>query len=81
MYGREGFTGPRERKTIGFETIRAGDIVGEHTLMFAAAGERVEIRHVATSRKTFAGGAVRAAQWIMDKETGLYSMQDVLGLS
>ncbi|MDE0513228.1 MAG: 4-hydroxy-tetrahydrodipicolinate reductase [Gammaproteobacteria bacterium] len=81
VYGREGFTGPRERKTIGFETIRAGDIVGEHTLMFAGEGERVEIRHVATSRKTFAGGAVRAAQWIMDKETGLYSMQDVLGLS
>ena len=80
VYGREGFTGPRDRKTIGFETIRAGDIVGEHTLMFAGAGERVEIRHVATSRKTFAGGAVRAAQWIMDKETGLYSMQDVLGL-
>ena len=81
VYGREGFTGPRERKTIGFETIRAGDIVGEHTLMFAGAGERVEIRHVATSRKTFAGGAVRAAQWIMDKDKGLYSMQDVLGLS
>ena len=81
VYGREGFTGPRERKTIGFETIRAGDIVGEHTLMFAGAGERVEIRHVATSRKTFAGGAVRAAQWIMDREAGLYSMQDVLGLS
>ena len=81
VYGREGFTGPRERKTIGFETIRAGDIVGEHTVMFAGEGERVEIRHVATSRKTFAGGAVRAAQWIMDKEKGLYSMQDVLGLS
>jgi 4-hydroxy-tetrahydrodipicolinate reductase len=81
VYGREGFTGPRDRKTIGFETIRAGDIVGEHTLMFAGAGERVEIRHVATSRKTFAGGAVRAAQWLMDKETGLYSMQDVLGLN
>ena len=58
----------RDRKTIGFETIRAGDIVGEHTVMFAGEGERVEIRHVATSRKTFAGGAVRAAQWIMDKE-------------
>ena len=81
VYGRQGVTGPRARKTIGFETIRAGDIVGEHTLMFAGAGERVEIRHVATNRKTFATGAVRAAQWIMDKETGLYSMQDVLGLS
>jgi len=80
VYGRQGFTGPRARKTIGFETIRAGDIVGEHTLMLASEGERVEIKHVATSRKTFAGGAVRAAQWLMDKETGLYSMQDVLGL-
>lgn len=80
VYGRQGFTGPRERKTIGFETIRAGDIVGEHTVMFAGEGERVEIKHVATSRKTFAGGAVRAAQWIMDKQAGLYSMQDVLGL-
>ena len=81
VYGRQGLTGARERKTIGFETIRAGDIVGEHTVMFAGEGERVEIRHVATSRKTFAGGAVRAAQWIMDKENGLYSMQDVLGLN
>ena len=81
VYGRQGFTGPREPKTIGFETIRAGDIVGEHTVMFAGAGERVEIRHVASSRKTFAGGAVRAAQWIMEKETGWYSMQDVLGLA
>ena len=81
VYGREGFTGARDRNTIGFETIRAGDIVGEHTVMFAGAGERVEIRHVATSRKTFAGGAVRAAQWIMDRENGLYSMQDVLGLN
>ena len=80
VYGRQGFTGPREQQTIGFETIRAGDIVGEHTLMFASEGERVEIKHVATSRKTFATGAVRAAQWIMEKETGLYSMQDVLGL-
>ena len=80
VYGRQGVTGPRARKTIGFETIRAGDIVGEHTLMFASAGERVEIRHVATSRKTFASGAVRAAQWIMDKDNGLYGMQEVLNL-
>ena len=80
VYGRQGFTGPRDKKTIGFETIRAGDIVGEHTVMFAGAGERVEVRHVATNRKTFAGGAVRAAQWIMGKENGMYSMQDVLGL-
>ncbi len=80
IYGREGITGEREQKTIGFQTIRAGDIVGEHTVMFAGAGERVEIRHVATSRKTFAAGAVRAAQWIMQKNSGLYDMQDVLGL-
>ncbi len=80
VYGREGITGPRDRKTIGFETIRAGDIVGEHTVMFAGEGERVEIKHVAGNRKTFAGGAVRAAQWVMSKKTGLYSMQDVLGL-
>ena len=80
VYGRQGVTGPREPQTIGFETIRAGDIVGEHTLMFASEGERIEIKHVATSRKTFATGAVRAAQWIMEKESGLYSMQDVLGL-
>lgn len=80
IYGREGFTGPRDQKTIGFETIRAGDIVGEHTVMFALNGERVEISHKATSRKTFAAGAVRAAKWILDKGKGQYDMQDVLGL-
>jgi len=80
VYGREGYTGARDRTTIGFETIRAGDIVGEHTVMFAGIGERVEITHKATSRMTFAKGAVRAAQWIMQHETGLYDMQDVLGL-
>jgi len=80
VYGREGQTGERDRKTIGFETIRAGDIVGEHTVMFAGVGERVEIAHKATSRSTFAGGAIRAAQWVMQKQTGLYDMQDVLGL-
>lgn len=79
VYGREGITGARDKKTIGFETIRAGDIVGDHTVMFATAGERVEITHKATSRKTFASGAVRAAQWLASKETGLYDMQDVLG--
>lgn len=79
VYGREGITGARDKKTIGFETIRAGDIVGDHTVMFATAGERVEITHRATSRKTFASGAVRAAQWLASKETGLYDMQDVLG--
>jgi 4-hydroxy-tetrahydrodipicolinate reductase len=81
VYGREGNTGERDPKTIGFETIRAGDIVGEHTVMFAGIGERVEITHKASSRMTFAGGAVRAAQWLMGKNAGLYDMQDVLGLN
>ena len=80
VYGREGQTGARDPKTIGFETIRAGDIVGEHTVMFAADGERVEITHKASSRMTFARGAVRAAMWLADKQPGLYDMQDVLGL-
>ena len=80
VYGREGRTGARDRQTIGFETIRAGDIVGEHTAMFADIGERVEITHKASSRMTFAKGAVRAADWIMQYESGLFDMQDVLGL-
>lgn len=80
IYGREGNTGVRDRKTIGFSTIRAGDIVGEHTVMFADAGERVEITHKATNRMTFANGAVRAALWLADKANGQYDMQDVLGL-
>ncbi len=80
VYGREGQTGERERKTIGFETIRAGDIVGEHTVMFADIGERIEITHKASSRMTFAKGAVRAAQWLADQPAGLYDMQDVLEL-
>ncbi len=80
IYGREGITGARDKNTIGFETIRAGDIVGEHTVMFATAGERVEFSHKATSRKTFASGAVRAAQWVAKKKTGLFDMQDVLSL-
>ena len=80
VYGREGQTGERERKTIGFETIRAGDIVGEHTVMFADIGERIEITHKASSRMTFANGAARAAAWLGDKNAGLFDMQDVLGL-
>ena len=80
VYGREGETGARDRKTIGFSTIRAGDIVGEHTVMFADEGERVEITHKASSRMTFANGAVRAAIWLEDRAAGLYDMQDVLGL-
>jgi 4-hydroxy-tetrahydrodipicolinate reductase len=80
IYGREGNIGERDHNTIGFSTIRAGDIVGEHTVMFADEGERIEITHKATSRMTFANGAVRAALWLADKKTGLYDMQDVLGL-
>jgi len=80
VYGREGHTGARDRATIGFETVRAGDIVGEHTVMFAGTGERVEITHRASSRLNFAHGALRAARWVMDRESGLYDMQDVLGL-
>jgi len=80
IYGREGNTGERDRKTIGFSTIRAGDIVGEHTVMFADQGERVEITHKATSRMTFANGAIRAVCWLKGKQTGLFDMQDVLGL-
>jgi 4-hydroxy-tetrahydrodipicolinate reductase len=80
VYGREGITGARDRKTIGFETIRAGDIVGDHTVLFAAEGERVEITHKASSRMTFAHGAIRAALWLQQQRAGLYDMQDVLGL-
>jgi len=80
VYGREGHTGARDPKSIGFETIRAGDVVGDHTVMFATEGERVEITHKASSRMTFAKGAMRAAQWLQNKEKGLYDMQDVLGL-
>ena len=80
VYGREGITAERDRKSIGFETIRAGDIVGEHTVMFADIGERVEITHKASSRMTFANGATRASGWIMQHANGLFDMQDVLGL-
>ncbi len=80
VYGRKGHTGERDRKTIGFETIRAGDIVGEHTVLFAGIGERVEITHKASSRMTFARGALRAAEWAMGHRRGLHDMQDVLGL-
>lgn len=81
VYGREGQEGPRNDETIGFATVRAGDIVGEHTVMFATEGERVEITHKASSRQTFARGAVRAAQWLRDKPAGLYDMEDVLGFN
>jgi len=81
VYGREGQVGARDRQTIGFETIRAGDIVGEHTVLFAAEGERVEITHKASSRMTFAHGAIRACRWIEQRQKGLYSMQDVLDIT
>ncbi|MDC0662449.1 4-hydroxy-tetrahydrodipicolinate reductase [Marinobacter sp. SS21] len=80
VYGREGFTGERSQKEIGFETIRAGDVVGDHTVLFAGIGERIEVTHKASSRMTFAKGAVRAAKWLADKPPGLYDMQDVLSL-
>ena len=80
IYGREGRTGERDPKTIGFATVRAGDIVGDHTVMFAAEGERVEITHRASSRMTFALGAMRASTWLMSHNQGLFDMQDVLSL-
>jgi 4-hydroxy-tetrahydrodipicolinate reductase len=80
VYGREGVTGERDDATIGFSTIRAGDIVGEHTAMFAGSGERVEIVHKASSRMTFAMGALRAVRFLQSKPSGLFDMQDVLGL-
>ncbi|MEZ8143732.1 4-hydroxy-tetrahydrodipicolinate reductase [Enterovibrio norvegicus FF-33] len=80
VYAREGITGERTRDEIGFATIRAGDIVGEHTAMFADIGERVEITHKASNRMTFANGAVRAGKWVAAKDTGFFTMQDVLEL-
>lgn len=80
VYGREGVGEPRDRNTIGFATVRAGDVVGDHTVLFASEGERVELTHKASSRMTFAKGAVRAAQWLGDRPNGFYDMEDVLGL-
>lgn len=80
VYGREGVTGERKPDTIGFATIRGGDIVGDHTAMFAGIGERIEISHKASSRMTFAMGALRAVRFLADKPNGLFDMQDVLGL-
>lgn len=81
VYGREGQTGARPQKEIGFATVRAGDVVGDHTVLFGTEGERVEITHKASSRMTFAKGAVRAANWLKEKDNGVYSMQDVLNLN
>jgi 4-hydroxy-tetrahydrodipicolinate reductase len=80
VFGREGQTGARDRQTIGFATQRAGDVVGDHTVLFAAEGERVEITHRASSRMAFARGALRAAVWLQNSPSGLFSMQDVLSL-
>ncbi|AIZ78874.1 4-hydroxy-tetrahydrodipicolinate reductase [Actinobacillus equuli] len=81
VFAREGITGERKRDEIGFATIRAGDVVGEHSVWFADEGERVEITHKASSRMTFANGAVRAANWLNTKENGLFDMTDVLDLN
>ena len=80
VYARKGMIGERSKKEIGIQTLRAGDIVGEHTVMFAGKGERIELTHRAHSRDTFAAGAIRAAKWVVGKKPGLYDMQDVLGL-
>jgi 4-hydroxy-tetrahydrodipicolinate reductase len=80
VYGREGVTGERDPSTIGFATVRGGDIVGDHTVMFCGTGERIEIAHKSASRATYAQGALRAARFLMDKPHGLFDMNDVLGL-
>jgi 4-hydroxy-tetrahydrodipicolinate reductase len=80
VYGRKGIIGQRAKKEIGIQTVRAGDIVGEHTVLFGGLGERIEITHKASSRDTFARGALKAALWLAGKPAGLYDMQDVLNL-
>ena len=80
VYAREGYTGEREQGTIGFATIRGGDIVGDHTVLFAGEGERIEITHKSSSRLSYAQGSVRAARFLKTQSTGLFDMQDVLGL-
>ena len=80
VFARQGFTGERTQREIGMQTLRAGDIVGEHTVMFGGMGERLELIHRAHSRDNFAAGAVRAALWLEGRTPGLYDMQDVLGL-
>jgi 4-hydroxy-tetrahydrodipicolinate reductase len=79
-HGRHGIVGERTRNEIGIHAIRGGDVVGDHTVIFANVGERVELTHKASSRDTFANGALRAAQWLVQQKPGLYDMQDVLGL-
>jgi 4-hydroxy-tetrahydrodipicolinate reductase len=79
-HGRAGIVGQRTAEEIGVHSIRGGDVVGDHTVIFAGAGERVELTHKASSRETFANGALRAAQWVVNQKPGVYDMQDVLGL-
>ncbi len=81
VYAREGVTGERDPSSIGFATVRGGDIVGDHTVLFAGTGERVEIRHQATSRANFAQGSLRAARFLAGRATGLFGMDAVLGLT
>ena len=80
LHGRDGEVGARPRRVIGMHALRGGDVVGDHTVVFAADGERLELTHRASSRDTFAAGALRAAKWVVAQKPGLYSMQDVLGL-
>ena len=80
VFGREGITGARERRSIGFHSLRGGDIVGDHTVVFAGTGERIEITHRASSRENFAAGAIRAVRFVADCAAGRYGMDDVLGL-
>ena len=80
VYARKGIIGERKPKEIGIQTVRAGDIVGEHTVIFGGLGERIEVAHKVSSRDTFARGALRAASWVYGKAPGIYDMQDVLGL-
>ena len=79
-HGRSGITGQRTNEEIGIHSLRGGDVVGDHTVVFATPGERLELTHKASSRETFANGALRAAQWVIGQKPGLYDMQDVLGL-
>jgi 4-hydroxy-tetrahydrodipicolinate reductase len=80
VYGREGHTGERDPSTIGFATIRGGDIVGDHTVLFAGTGERIEITHKSASRATYAQGSLRAARFLAGQPRGLFDMRDVLGI-
>jgi 4-hydroxy-tetrahydrodipicolinate reductase len=79
-HGRQGIVGERTAEEIGVHSVRGGDVVGDHTVIFAGVGERVELAHKASSRETFANGALRAAAWVVQQQPGLYDMQDVLGL-